>query len=144
MSNSIVISRQHKLKEGLYFHWAHAVNGSQFEVIEHGGYKFVATERNYYFAKSSNRKIRYHTMSTENASYEWLKDVYVEIDKGVYTYVFIASEDNMSEKLDACVARGNALLLQHPSLNEDIKSRLQFIDNKKPPTLADLIHNAEA
>jgi hypothetical protein len=142
MRTSIVISKQHKLKEGLYFNWSHVVNGSNFEFIGASGYNFVATERDYYFAKSSDRKIHYHTMGAKNSSAEWYKDFYVEIEDGVYTYAFIATNDSVSEKIEACVTRYNALLLQHPSIRGDIKSRMQFIDNKNPPTLADLIHNA--
>jgi hypothetical protein len=144
MKSKIVISRYHKLKEGLHFNWAHAVNGSTFECIEHGGHNFVATERDYYFAKSGDCKIHYHTMSAENSSADWYKDFYVEIEDGVYVHAFIATNNNVSEKIAYIATKYSAILKKNPLIQVEVKSKMIFIDNKNPPKLADLIRNAEA
>lgn len=78
----------------------------------------VYTTKNFY-ADTKFLKIRYSEMKCDNASYNELRDYYLEITDDVYLYMLIDSDDSH----DSTIAR----LTAHSSAWEDLNQQAQIV-----------------
>lgn len=88
--------------------WIATIPTNSLNILTVNGINMVTTNRNYYLDTKA-MKVRYETMSTEGASYDILLDIYVEFYPGIYIAYSIATENNITDKLqDAAEATKNA------------------------------------
>ena len=86
------------------------------EFILLNGIKGVYTDKNFYLDTES-LKIRYSTMTGGNASYNILRDYYLEITDGVYLFQLIGSDDQH----DSTIARLNVHSSAWKDLDQQVK-----------------------
>ena len=63
------------------------------------GIKGVYTLKNF-FINTKTEKIQYQTMNCDNASYDELRDYYLEIESGIYYYMTIGSDCQHKDTLE--------------------------------------------
>ena len=93
----ITISRQVKNKI-----WGYSVplNNKSGIIGSANGIRYFQTKRNYYYSFKDN-KVHFQNMKTDNASYDYLVDLYFEVLPGIFSFYSIATENSISDKLES-------------------------------------------
>jgi len=79
--------------------WIHTRPAKNFKFVEANKVTFAITENNYY-VDTTKDKIRYNFMACDNASYEHLYAVYMQVYPGVFAYATTATEDTLPAELE--------------------------------------------
>lgn len=82
------------------------------------GIKGVYTTKNFY-VDTKTMKSRYSEMKCDNASYNELRDYYLEIKPGIYLFILIGSDDSH----DSTIERLN----EHSSAWEDLEQQAKCV-----------------
>lgn len=101
----IMISRSHKMGEGAPdMNWVISVPFAPDAMYMHevDGVSMMSTTRNYYYGKTSDKKIHYQHMSNEKSSSLFYRDVYVEVVPGIYGYMSICTDSSIEDVMQNC------------------------------------------
>lgn len=93
------MERKHIDIAGMNFYkgpWIHTRPANNFKFIVANGVEFAITENNYYLDTKTD-KIKYIFQDCTNASYKHLYGVYMQVYPGIFAYVSIATENNLSD-----------------------------------------------
>lgn len=105
---------------GEIINWVATIPSKHLRTCTVDGYTIITTNRNYYLDTKA-MKVRYQTMTTENASYDSLVDVYVEVYPGLYYPFGVATENNITDKLQSAAKVAKTL---NPGHVDDFRKSL--------------------
>jgi hypothetical protein len=79
--------------------WIHTRPAKNFKFIESNKVTFAITENNYYLDTKKD-KVRYSFMNCDNASYDHLYHVYMQVYPGLFAFTRSATDNNLTNIME--------------------------------------------